>query len=159
MNLLNSQLTACSIGAATIPQLDHGTPQHPTDFTPLGRNDQPRTAMAEEYSLAELSKTGSIVGRQSVNLGRRKLRGDRSHAPIDIVTAITRGIHLQLQGEVIPSLLGENGSLDRAARARPVARSAGRDVAAGVAEFDQVHDGRGGFSERRRIGIALRLSR
>jgi hypothetical protein len=38
-----------------------------------------------------------------------------------------------------------------------MARHAGRDVAVGIAELDQAHDGRRGLDERRRIRIALRL--
>ena len=53
----------------------------------------------------KLSEAGAIVGGQSIDLGRRQPRGDRSHAPVDIVAAITGGIHLELRDEVVPPLL------------------------------------------------------
>src|SRR5262245_1035734 len=82
---------------------------------------------------AELSEPRPIISRQSIDLGRRELRGDCPHAPVHVVASLARGIHLQLQHYVFLSLLGENGRLDRAARAGPMARGAGRDIAVRIA--------------------------
>src|SRR5262249_57634403 len=96
----------------------------------------------------QLPEAVSIVGCQTIDLGRREPRGDRSHSPIDVIAAVTGGIHLQLQDEVIPTLLGQNGGLDGAAGAGPVARRAGWDVAAGIAPLDQAPDGPPGLRRR-----------
>src|SRR5262249_42690884 len=64
----------------------------------------------------KLSETGSIVYRQAIDLGRRKLVGDCSDAPINVIAVITRGIGLQLQDDVFFALLGKNRGLNRTAR-------------------------------------------
>ena len=86
-----------------------------------------------------LPESRPIIFRQSLDLDRRQPRGDGSHAPVDIVAALACGIHLELQGNVFLSLLGQNRGLDRTARAGPMTRGAGRDVAAGIAKLGGSH--------------------
>src|SRR5262249_41889548 len=69
----------------------------------------------------ELSETRSIIHPQSFDLRRRKFCGDCSHATINIVAAMTRGIFLQLQDNVVFPLLGKDRGLNRTTGARPMA--------------------------------------
>ena len=77
-----------------------------------------------------LLKSGPVIGSQAINLRLRQFRGDNSHSSIDIIAPLARGIHLQLQDNVLLHLLGKNGRFDRTARARPMTRRARRNVAA-----------------------------
>src|SRR5262249_60143401 len=98
----------------------------------------------------ELSETRSIIHPQPIDLGRREFCGDCSHAPVNVVAAMTCGIFLQLQDNVVFPLLGKNGRIDRPTRARPVARREGREIAAALAAVERRAQAGGGWRADRR---------
>src|ERR1043165_5568937 len=63
----------------------------------------------------ELLEASPVIGSQSIDLRLGQFRGDDPHSPIDIVAALARGIHLQLQSNVFLHLLSKNWRLDRTA--------------------------------------------
>ena len=64
-----------------------------------------------------------------------------------------------MRGEVFLPLFGKDWCFDWAARARPMARRTGWNVAARIAEFDQAHDLRGRIRERSGVWVTRRLRR
>ena len=82
---------------------------------------------------AELFETGSIICRQSLDLGLGKPRGDDPHASINVVASLARGIKLQLQRRCIPD-----------------ACSARIGVSIGPPEPGRWHDAQGGILRRDR---------
>src|SRR5262245_63492856 len=83
----------------------------------------------------ESAEAGRVVSGQAVDLGRRELRRDRAHARVYVVAPLTRRVSLELQGEIILSLLVQDRRLDRTAGARAVTGRAGRDIAIGIAQL------------------------
>ena len=68
--------------------------------------------MPARYPRARSPEPGAIIGRETIDLRLRELRGDDAHPSIHVIAPLAGCVQPQLPNEVLVSLLSQDRRLD-----------------------------------------------